>query len=206
MEAPLTKRRVPSGPLVLKSHVLPSPSIVEVVRRLFVPIKLSGTFACSKVTLLLMPFSEEIINAPKLRKARLRGTQQVMNTESGTPKCIHIMTFSRFEGRPIMAPHDDPLVIALKVVSALVCRILIDTGMSANIITWQFLKKLKYLGMDITPLVHPILEFRGQQVNLVGMIRLPLWFRDKVICRNLKVKFLVVDVPTAYNIDQLMAL
>ena len=45
------------------------------------------------------------------------------------------MTFSGAESYPIMTAHDDPLVIELKVASALVYRILIDTGSSADIIT-----------------------------------------------------------------------
>ncbi|KAJ8426258.1 hypothetical protein Cgig2_030552 [Carnegiea gigantea] len=46
--------------------------------------------------------------------------------------------------------------------SAIVRRILIDTGSSMDIITWDYLKKLTYLGRDIVPLVHPILGFGGQ--------------------------------------------
>ncbi|KAJ8423392.1 hypothetical protein Cgig2_003777 [Carnegiea gigantea] len=41
---------------------------------------------------------------------------------------------------------------------------------------------------------------RGQEVNPTGMIRLPLHFADKVKAKNLEVDFLVVDVPTTYNI------
>ncbi|KAJ8422896.1 hypothetical protein Cgig2_026417 [Carnegiea gigantea] len=40
----------------------------------------------------------------------------------------------------------------------------------------------------------------GQEMNPTGMIRLPLRFDDKVKARNLEVDFLVVDVPTTYNI------
>jgi len=47
--------------------------------------------------------------------------------------------------------------------------------------------------------VHPILGFGGQEVNLAGMIRLPLCFSDKLNARNLEIDFLVVDVPTTYN-------
>ncbi|KAJ8435869.1 hypothetical protein Cgig2_028577 [Carnegiea gigantea] len=39
-----------------------------------------------------------------------------------------------------------------------------------------------------------------QEVNPTGMIRLLLCFGDKLKARNLKTNFLVVDVPTAYNI------
>jgi len=49
-------------------------------------------------------------------------------------------------------------------------------------------------------LVHPTLGFGGQEVNPTRIIRPPLRFGDKVKARNLEVGFLVVDVPTTYNI------
>jgi len=88
----------------------------------------------------------------------------------------------------------------MKVASAIVRRILVDTGSSVDIITWDCLKKLACPGRDIIPLVHPILGFGGQEVNPTGMICLPLRFGDKVKAKNLEVDFLVVDILTAYNI------
>ncbi|KAJ8432623.1 hypothetical protein Cgig2_032904 [Carnegiea gigantea] len=85
-------------------------------------------------------------------KARIRGTQQVMNIEQGAPVNIPIITFNESKRRPVMALFDDLVVIELKVASALVCIILIDTRNSADIITWECLQKLKYPGRDITPL------------------------------------------------------
>ena len=84
--------------------------------------------------------------------------------------------------------------------NALGRRILIDTGSFAAIIPWDYLKKLKHLGREIVPLVHPILAFRGQHINRTRVIRLPLRFGDKSKARNLEIDFLVVDVPIAYNV------
>jgi len=88
----------------------------------------------------------------------------------------------------------------MKVASAIVRRILVDIGSSVDIITWDYLKKLKHPGREIVPLVHPILGFGGQEVNPTRMIYLPLRFRDKAKARNIEVDFLVVDVPTTYNV------
>ncbi|KAJ8423410.1 hypothetical protein Cgig2_020947 [Carnegiea gigantea] len=46
----------------------------------------------------------------------------------------------------------------------------------------------------------PILGFGGQEVNPMGMILLPVRFGDKSKFKSLEVDFLVVDVPTAYNL------
>jgi len=78
--------------------------------------------------------------------------------------------------------------------------ILINTRSSADIITWECLKRLKHPRRKITPFMHPILGFRGQEVNPRGVICLLLRFRDKHKAQKLKVDFLVVDVHTAYNV------
>ncbi|KAJ8435905.1 hypothetical protein Cgig2_010024 [Carnegiea gigantea] len=87
----------------------------------------------------------------------------------------------------------------MKVVSAIAWRILVDTGSSADIITWDCLKKLKYSRRKIVSLVHPIVGFGGQEVYPTGMIHIPLRFADKAKARTLEVDFLVVDAPVSYR-------
>lgn len=69
-----------------------------------------------------------------------------------------------------------------------------------DIITWDCLKKFKHPVREIIPLVQPILGFGGQEVNSMGMIRLPLRFWDRAKARSIKMDFLVVDFHTAYNV------
>ncbi|KAJ8424602.1 hypothetical protein Cgig2_011529 [Carnegiea gigantea] len=104
------------------------------------------------------------------------------------------------KGPRFTSSYNEPLVVEMKMASAIMRRILVDTGSSVDIITWDCRKKLTYPGREIVPLVHPILAFGGQEVNPTGMIRLPLRFGNKVKEKNLEVDFLVVDVPTAYNV------
>ncbi|KAJ8430595.1 hypothetical protein Cgig2_001680 [Carnegiea gigantea] len=88
----------------------------------------------------------------------------------------------------------------MQVAGAIMRRILVDMESSVDIITWDCLKKLKYSGRQIVLLVHPILGFRRQEVNPTGIIHLPLRFGDKTKVRTLEKNFLVVDVPTTYNV------
>ncbi|KAJ8424279.1 hypothetical protein Cgig2_011180 [Carnegiea gigantea] len=127
-------------------------------------------------------------------------TPYVLTTEQGTRVTVPAKVFSGREAPRFASPHNDPLVVEMKIASAIVRRILIDTGSSMDIITWDCLKKLMYPGRAIVPLVHTVLGFGGQEVNPIGMIRLPLCFADKLKARNLEVDFLVVDVPTTYNV------
>ncbi|KAJ8427141.1 hypothetical protein Cgig2_030951 [Carnegiea gigantea] len=107
------------------------------------------------------------------------------------------MIFDIWEACSFGFPHDDLGVIELKVANAR--RILIGTGSSTDIITSDYLQKLKHPRRD-TPLVHPILGFGRQSMAPVSAIYLPLQFGDKTKSRNLDVDFLVADIPIAYNV------
>ncbi|KAJ8424501.1 hypothetical protein Cgig2_017734 [Carnegiea gigantea] len=96
--------------------------------------------------------------------------------------------------RWLNSSHNDSMVFELKVTNVLVHPILIGIESLADIFTCDYLKKLKYPGRDVTPLVHAILGFGGQEVTPVGMIHLPLQFGDKMKSRNLEVDFLVVEL------------
>jgi len=110
------------------------------------------------------------------------------------------MVSSGKEASRCASPHNDPLVVEMKIASVIVRRVLIYTESSIDIITWDCLKKLAYPRRDIIPLVHPILDCGGQNVNPTGMMCLPVHFGNKLRSKNLEVDFLVVDVPTAYNV------
>jgi len=74
---------------------------------------------------------------------------------------VPTIVFGRREALRFASPHNDPLVVEIKIASAIVQRILIDAGSSMDIISWDFLKKLTYPGRDMVPLVYPILGFGG---------------------------------------------
>jgi len=132
--------------------------------------------------------------------AQLRNAQQVLTAEQGPCLMGPTMVFGRNEAPQFASPHNDPLVVEMKIASAIVPRILVEMGSFVDIITWDCLKKLAYPGCDIVPLVHHILDFGGQEVNPTGMIHLPVRFGDKTKSKSLEVDFLIVDVPTAYNV------
>ncbi|KAJ8433469.1 hypothetical protein Cgig2_020641 [Carnegiea gigantea] len=81
--------------------------------------------------------------------AQLRGAQQVLTAYQSSQVTVPTVQFGGGEGPHFTSPHNDPLVVEMKVASAIVRRILIDMGSSVDIITWDCLKKLKYLGREI---------------------------------------------------------
>ncbi|KAJ8420466.1 hypothetical protein Cgig2_010852 [Carnegiea gigantea] len=133
-------------------------------------------------------------------KAQLRSTRQVLTVEQGSCITAPTMMFGGKDAPRFASPYNGPLVVEMKIGSAIVRQILIFTGSSVDIITWDYLKKLAHLGHDIVPMTNPILGFGGQKVRPLGMIRLPVRFGDKARFKSLEDDFLVVNVPTAYNL------
>jgi len=89
----------------------------------------------------------------------------------GNSVTVLTMIFDRWEACYFSFPHDDLMVFKLKVANAR--SILIGVGSSADIITSNYLQKLKHPRRD-TPLVHLILGFGRQSMAPVSAIYLPL--------------------------------
>ncbi|KAJ8425074.1 hypothetical protein Cgig2_027952 [Carnegiea gigantea] len=94
-------------------------------------------------------------------KAQYRSAQQVLTTEQRPRVIVPTMVFGGKEASRCASPHNDPLVVEMKIASAIVQQILIDMGSLVDIITWDCIKKLVHPERDIVPLVHPILRFSG---------------------------------------------
>ncbi|XP_048493203.1 uncharacterized protein LOC125493737 [Beta vulgaris subsp. vulgaris] len=93
------------------------------------------------------------------------------------------MTFKDIH-RPIQTPHDDPLVVEMKIANLRVGRVLIDSRSSADIITMDCLRKLKYEEKDLTHIDQPLVGFVGQSVHPLGSVKLPTRMGEKGAGRN----------------------
>ena len=83
------------------------------------------------------------------RKAQVRQLSQVMAARELRPLNGPTMTFGSEDMRPLQAPHNDPLVVQLKIAAAMVRRVLIDAGSSVDIITLECFRKLQYTEKDL---------------------------------------------------------
>ena len=110
------------------------------------------------------------------------------------------MTFGPKDMRPLQAPHNDPLIVQLKIAAAMVRRVLIDTGSSVDIITLECFTKLQYTEKDLEAAGTPLVGFGGQPTYPVGMKKLAVRIGKKDNSRTVDVTFLVVEVPMAYNV------
>ncbi|XP_021718596.1 uncharacterized protein LOC110686295 [Chenopodium quinoa] len=117
----------------------------------------------------------------RARKSHLGSLEEPIydiGTPTSTPK-DHLMVFRDDAAKKIQRPHDDPLVIHMKMVSANVKKILVDSGSSADIITWKCLEQMCFGRGDLTPLEKPLVRFEGQHVYPLGTIKLPIHLGEK---------------------------
>ena len=76
--------------------------------------------------------------------------------------------FSERDGRNIRQPHDDPLVIMLRVEEFNIHRVLINNGSLADIIYLPAFQQMKLDKKRIRPFTSPLVSFIGDRIVLKG--------------------------------------
>ncbi|RZR70513.1 hypothetical protein BHM03_00000356 [Ensete ventricosum] len=95
--------------------------------------------------------------------------------------------------------HDDTLVISANIANARVKRIIIDIGSSTGIHYFDVFYKLDMTNRDVTPMTSTLTGFTGDAITPIGIVILPMTFGDEPRTMTLMVPFMVVELPSAYN-------
>ncbi|XP_021835955.2 uncharacterized protein [Spinacia oleracea] len=104
------------------------------------------------------------------------------------------------DGGQVATPHDDPLVVEIKISNMRVKCILIDTGSSSDIMSMECLSRLAHDPKTIESIHYPIIGFGGSVIHPIGVINLPVRFGDRKDGQKMGVNFLIVKDLTAYNV------
>jgi len=100
-----------------------------------------------------------------------------------------------------MVPHeDDPVVISVVTVGRRVHRVLIDQGSSIDVMFWVTFNNLQLPPDQLRPYDGCLFGFVGDQVEVRGHVELRTTFLDGVSSRTISIKYLVVNVVSAYNL------
>ena len=92
-------------------------------------------------------------------------------------------------------PHDDTLLITLRIRDYDVKRVMVDGGSAAEVIYPDLYKELNLKLEDLTPCSSPLMSFDGKLVIPKGMIRLPIQTGPKIV----EVNFIMVDTYSPYT-------
>ena len=136
------------------------------------------------------------------RKTYLRVVQNVQLTGS-IPKIARrespVIGFSKEDARHLHHPHDDALVISIRVENYNVHPMLVDNGSSADILYYL---AFQHMGINRARLIRTnasLVGFGGTRVLPVGSITLLVTVGDYPQQITKDVTFLVVDCLSTYN-------
>ena len=85
-----------------------------------------------------------------------------------------VIRFSDKDKIGIIQPHDDALVITLRIGGYDVKRVMVDQGSATEIMYHDLYKGLSLRFEDLTPYSSPLVSFEGKVIILKGQIRLPV--------------------------------
>ena len=92
-------------------------------------------------------------------------------------------------------PHDDALVITLRIGGYDVKRVIMDQGNMAEIMYPDLYRGLNLRAEDLTPYSSPLVSFEGTIIIPKGQIRLPVQTGSETV----EVDFIVVDAYSPYT-------
>ena len=106
-----------------------------------------------------------------------------------------ILGFSNEDMVGTIQPHDDALVVTLRIGGYDVRRVMVDQGSVVDIMYPDLYKGLGLKPEDLTTYNSPLVSFKGRMVAPKGLIRLPVQAGMDVV----EVDFIVVDVFSPYT-------
>ena len=106
-----------------------------------------------------------------------------------------VMGFSDEDKIGTIQPHDDALVITLRIGGYDVKRVMMDQGSAAEIMYPDLYKGLNLRAKDLTPYNSPLVSFKGKIIIPKGQIKLFVQTGSEVV----EVDFIVVDAYSPYT-------
>ena len=105
-----------------------------------------------------------------------------------------VLSFSEEDKVGTTQPHDDALLITLRIGGYDVKRVMVYGGSATEIMYPNLFKGLKLKPEDLLPYSSPLMSFNGKLVTPKGMIRLPIQTGPEIV----EVNFIVVNTYSLY--------
>ena len=106
-----------------------------------------------------------------------------------------VLSFSEADKQRTIQPHDDALVVTLRICGYDVKKVMVDQGSAAEIMYPDLYKELGLKPENLTTYNSPLVSFKGKMVVPKWQIRLPVQAGTNVV----EVDFIVVDAFSPYT-------
>ncbi|XP_065635829.1 uncharacterized protein LOC136070184 [Quercus suber] len=127
--------------------------------------------------------------------ARLPAGDFGQDSKRARPHIQPVLGFLDEDNIGTIQPHNDTLVVALRIGGYDVKRVMVDQGSAVEIMYPNIYKGLNLKPDDLTPYSSPLVSFEGRIVTPKGQIQLPIQTGSEVV----EVDFIVVDVYSPYT-------
>ncbi|KAL0448744.1 UNVERIFIED_CONTAM: Pro-Pol polyprotein [Sesamum latifolium] len=134
----------------------------------------------------------------EIRKAHNKTITEVLDVE--TAEDAPIIQFARAEHSGPKSAHNDALVITALLANYKMGRIFIDSGSSADILLEDAFDQMQLGDIPLEEVNTSLYGFAGEVVHPRGLISLPLTLGTGHTRETCVLKFLMVDVPSSYNV------
>ncbi|KAL0420238.1 UNVERIFIED_CONTAM: hypothetical protein Slati_3046700 [Sesamum latifolium] len=111
-----------------------------------------------------------------------------------------LIQFGRAERSGPQTIHNDALVITAVLANYEAGRIFIDSGSSVDILFGEAYDQMQLGDVSLEKVNTSLYGFAGEVMHPRGMVSLPLTMGRGTTRKTCLLKFLVVDVPSAYNV------
>ena len=106
-----------------------------------------------------------------------------------------VLSFSDANKQGTIQPHDDALVVMLRIGGYDLKRVMVNQGSAVEVMYPNLYKGLGLKPKNLTTYSSPLVSFEGKMVVLKGQIRLPVQAGTNVV----EVDFIVVDAFSPYT-------
>ena len=127
--------------------------------------------------------------------ARLLTEDNNLEPKRAKIEALLVLGFSADDKIETIQPHDDALVVTLKIGGYDVRKVLVDQGSTVEIMYPDLYKGLNLKLKDLTAYNSPLVSFKGKTVTPRGQIRLPIQTGSDVV----EVDFIVMDAYSPYT-------
>ena len=126
-----------------------------------------------------------------------RLSSEDINQEPKRPRVERplIMGFLDEDKDGTIQPHNDTLVITLRIGGHNIKRVMVDQGSAAEIMYPNLYRGLNLRAKDLTPYSSPLVSFEGKVIIPKGQIKLPVQTGSETV----EVDFIVVDAYSPYT-------
>ncbi|KAL0301500.1 UNVERIFIED_CONTAM: hypothetical protein Sradi_6426800 [Sesamum radiatum] len=142
-------------------------------------------------------------DSQRIRKAQVReayeiSVREVMEVEPAND--IPLIQFDQEERHGPTIQGNDALVITALFANYEIERVFIDSGSSIDILFGDAYDQMQLWGAPLETVGTSLYGFAGEVVHPRGMVSLPLTLGTTPLQKTCVLKFLVVDIPSAYNV------